>query len=166
LDTFVFEDLDGREGYITGSVSFGPNSINGIVDEEPITGYAVYLVDECGVQFGIPVASVAKRPGVPQGCCEHSAYTVQVNALAIPLDHGMLRLSVVPWTPAGPLPVGELTRNVFDYITPPETPAPTPAPPPVNITANNARHSTPLTGKIAVLVAFAAITAHLATPAV
>lgn len=155
------QDTDGREGYISGTISFGPNAINGVVDEGPITGYAVFLVDDCGEHVGVPVATVAKRRGVPQGCCQRSTYTAEVKSTIYPVDHGTLRLAVVPFTPTGPLPVGALTRYVVDYVTPRPTPPPTATP--VVAIADGCRRLTAVIDKAVILVAFASTVADLAT---
>lgn len=152
LDSLVLQDTDGREGYISGRLSFGPNAINGIVNEDPVTGYSLYLVDQCGVQIGAPLATVAKRPGVPQGCCAHGAYTFEVKDAVLPLGHGKLRLVVVPFTPAGPVPVGEMTDVVHDFVEAGSGKA---------SVANGCRRVVPVMNKALAMVAFATIVIDL-----
>jgi len=106
-------DTDPRPGWIAGNISFGPNAVDGYVDEAPVISYAVYFVDGCGVPFGRAVASVPKRAGVPDYCCLNDAYIAEV-VTRIPA--GSERLVIVPLTSAGPLLVGELTEIVADWV--------------------------------------------------
>lgn len=106
-------DSDPREGWIAGNISFGPNAVDGYVDENPITSYAVYFVDACGVPIGEPVANVPKRSGVPDFCCLHDAYRVEVIQR---VPAGSDRLVILPLTSVGPLLVGELTDVITDWV--------------------------------------------------
>lgn len=106
-------DTDPREGWIAGNISFGPNAVDGYVDEGPVTAYAVYFVDGCGLRIGGAVVTVPKQPGVPDYCCLDDAYMAEVIA-RVPL--GSDRLVIIPLTSAGPLTVGELTDVISDWV--------------------------------------------------
>lgn len=106
-------DTDPREGYIAGKISFGPNALDGYVDEDPVTAYEVYFVDGCGLPIGDAVATVPKKSGVPDFCCLGDAYMAEVIARVPP---GSDRLVIVPLTSAGPLTVGELTDVIADWV--------------------------------------------------
>lgn len=106
-------DTDPREGFIAGNISFGPNAVDGYVDEDPVTSYAIYFVDACRVPIGEPVATVPKRSGVPNYCCQDDTYRAEVIQ-RLPLDSD--RLVIVPVTNAGPLLVGELTEIISDWV--------------------------------------------------
>lgn len=107
-------DTDPRQGYIAGNITFGPNALDGYVDEDPIFSYSIYWVDSCGVPHGNPLARIPKRPraNLSDVCCSSEVYKAEVRA-KIPYDSE--RLVIVPVTSAGPLPVGELTDVIADY---------------------------------------------------
>lgn len=100
-------------GWIAGNISFGPNAVDGYVDEDPVFSYAIYFVDACRVPIGEPVATVPKRPGVPNYCCQDDSYRAEVIHR---LPAGSDRLVIVPLTSAGPLLVGKLTEIIIDYV--------------------------------------------------
>lgn len=106
-------DTDPRPGWIAGNISFGPNAVDGYINEDPVESYAVYFVDSCGVLVGGAVASVPKRPGVPSYCCLNDAYVANIAAR---IPSGSDRLVIVPMTSTGPLPVGELTALISDLV--------------------------------------------------
>jgi len=73
-------DEDLRQGYFRASISFGPATFRGAVDETYVTEYRVYVVDVDGVQLGGPVAVVPKEEhSVVGGCCSITAYTALVE---------------------------------------------------------------------------------------
>lgn len=141
-------DTDPRPGYIAGNISFGPNALDGYVDEGPVTGYDVYFVDGCGLPIGLPVATVPKREGVVDYCCQADAYLAEVTA-RVPWNSD--RLVIVPVTSAGPLSVGELTDFISDWV--------------VNATVAIARSSSAVTSALPswslASVAFAAVASLL-----
>lgn len=100
-------------GWVAGNISFGPNALDGYVDEGPISSYAVYFVDSCGAVVGEAVANVPKRSGVIDTCCQSDAYRAEVIQ-RVPL--GSDRLVIVPLTSSGPLLVGELTEIISDWV--------------------------------------------------
>lgn len=109
-------DTDPRAGYIAGNISFGPNALDGYVDEEPISAYAVYFVNGCGEALGHPdhpVAVVPKQSGITDTCCRHDAYRAEVRER---VPAGSDRLVIVPMTSSGPLLVGELTEIISDFV--------------------------------------------------
>jgi len=96
------------------TLSFGPNALDGAVDEDLVTGYEVSFVDACGQKLGGAVATVPKRPNVTALCCIEDAYTVTIAAR---LPTGAQRLAVAPVAAgAGPLPVGELSDVIADFV--------------------------------------------------
>jgi len=104
-------DTDAREGFISGLISFGPNAVDGYIDEAPIEGYVVHFVDGCYVPLGDALATVPKKEGVPTECCSNDAYTVNVST-HIPM--GAAGIIILPLTETGPLTVGEIIELV-DY---------------------------------------------------
>lgn len=109
-------DTDPRAGYIAGNISFGPNALDGYVDEEPISAYNIYFVTACGEPIGHPdhpVAMVPKQSGVTDSCCRHDAYRAEVLQR---VPTGSDRLVIVPVTSSGPLLVGELTELISDWV--------------------------------------------------
>lgn len=106
-------DTDPRPGFIAGNISFGPNALDGYVDEAHINAYLVYFVDACGLPVGNAVSTVPKRSGVPDYCCLDDAYMAEVVA-EIPDNSD--RLVIVANTSIGPLTVGELTDVIADFV--------------------------------------------------
>lgn len=98
-------DTDPRDGWIAGNISFGQNAVDGYIDEEPVSAYAVYFVDSCGMPIGSSLSTVPKRSGLVDYCCHNDAYMAEVAA-RVPL--GSERLVIVPVTSIGPLSIGEL----------------------------------------------------------
>jgi len=110
-------DTDPRIGYIQVQISWGPNSFDGIIDEESagILGYAVYVVSDCGERQGNALATVQSY-GIKQGtenCCNQEMYGVNV---ALQLAYGVTRQAfmVVPLTSIGTLDVGWVTSPIVD----------------------------------------------------
>jgi hypothetical protein len=104
-------DTDNRTGFIAGAISFGPNAVDGYIDEAPIDGYVVHFVDGCFVPFGDALATVPKKEGVPTECCSNDAYTAEVST-HVPM--GAAGIIILPLTETGPLTVGEIMELV-DY---------------------------------------------------
>lgn len=107
-------DTDPRQDVIAGNISFGPNAVDGYIDEDPVDAYAVYFVDSCLHPIGDAVARIPKRPGVPTYCCLNDAYLAEIEPTRIP--DGSDRLVIVPLTTAGPMLVGELTAVISDLV--------------------------------------------------
>ena len=74
-----------RPGHIEVQISWGPNSIDGIIHELGIgiLGYAVYAVDGCGEKTGPVLASVTSL-AVAAGtatCCDSEMYGATVTSV-------------------------------------------------------------------------------------
>lgn len=109
-------DLDERDGYISTEVRFGPNALDGIVDEADVLGYFVFMTDACGRKIGTAVAAVQARSTPPADagtCCQLDAYRLSFTA-RLPFNTSSVALMVVPNTTAGLLPVGASTAPVVD----------------------------------------------------
>ena len=54
-------DVNPLRGQIEALLSWGPNSFNGVIDEQSvgIIAYAVFAVDHCGLRSGQALATVA-----------------------------------------------------------------------------------------------------------
>mmetsp|Transcript_88141 Transcript_88141/g.273945 ORF Transcript_88141/g.273945 Transcript_88141/m.273945 type:complete len:158 (-) Transcript_88141:90-563(-) len=114
MQTRVLLDADRRPGFISTILRFGPNAVNGTINETGIVGYSVFLLDSCGRRSGAPVASVAAQPQAPvQPCCQHDTYTVQFTA-PLPIGYAGAALTVIPQTTAGLLPIGLVSEFVTD----------------------------------------------------
>lgn len=66
-------DVDRRAGYFQGTIEWGPNMIDGIVNETLIDRYFVLIVDSCNVVLSV-VGMKPKRGDVPAACCLVDAY--------------------------------------------------------------------------------------------
>lgn len=107
-------DTNAAPGEIAATVQFGPNTLDGVVDESGILSYSVFMVDECNKRIGDALATVEVVPGLPQGgCCQSDAYTVAVAA-QLPFNTTGASLMIVAETSAGLLSVGAVTGFVAD----------------------------------------------------
>jgi len=87
---------------------FGPNSLDGTVDELDIEEYEVWLADQCGNLLGPqPVTTVPvqgrennkqAKPTLPQGCCSKRAYKVEIEQAYLPVGHTNVSVVIVPFT--------------------------------------------------------------------
>merc|ERR1711988_1734092 len=73
-------DMDRLPGQIYASLSFGQNILDGSVYEDGIISYNVFMVDDCNVKMGDALATVPVLPSseLPDNCCKHDAYAVDV----------------------------------------------------------------------------------------
>lgn len=120
-------DQDCREGFVDTYLSFGPNSVDGLVDETLVTGYAVVVVDgDCGTtvrgqtKLSAPVAVLAKsvwgrRSSVDLCGCVPDAYRVRVS-VALPEGSEAVKFMILPNTSVGLMPVGVTTPLVLDSV--------------------------------------------------
>lgn len=114
-------DTDGNPGHVSTMLSFGPNAMEGVVYEEGILSYVVFMIDECHLKIGeavatIPVARDGNESLAPADCCQIDMYEVEVQ-LVLPPNATSVRFMVVPNTTAGLLTVGAVTPYVFDDDT-------------------------------------------------
>jgi len=126
------QDVDIREGEFDINLEFGPNLINGVVNESNISGYAVRLVNYwCQRKRGPKLAFVPKNGSfdgtvVEDACgCPSQAYKVRVQG-SLPDSHvrdgrpngEFVRLMVAPVTDTGhELPIGTVSALLQDYFT-------------------------------------------------
>lgn len=113
-------DFDERDGYISTELRFGPNALDGAVDEAEVLGYSVFMTDVCGHKMGAAVASVQASnmpPSTTGTCCQPDVYKVTFTA-QLPFNTSRMALMVVPNTTAGLLPVGAFTSLVVDRRPP------------------------------------------------
>jgi len=107
------QDMDTRAGYLLVDVTFGPNMLDGVVNEDDIFGYAVFLTDLAGNRLTTAVAQVDPANKTAEFCCRENAYTARV-ATKFPQGRSQVLLEIVPVTQVGPLPAGLLTNAVVD----------------------------------------------------
>jgi len=100
----TFTDENSKNGFITGRLAFGPAHVDGIVNEEHVTEYAVYVADSCGVRLGEALVVVEKSYSTTS-CCLPSAYEVSFSNQEISGDAA--QLVVVVRTKDGELPLGQ-----------------------------------------------------------
>lgn len=106
-------DLDPRQGYISVALSFGPNAINGVVNESVVTSYVVFMADGCSRKLGEAVAVVQRHSKESVLCCQPDAYKVRFT-VKLPFNVSEVALMIVPNTTAGVLSVGDMTAAVMD----------------------------------------------------
>eukprot|EP00931_Biecheleriopsis_adriatica_P072921 TRINITY_DN47300_c0_g1_i1.p1 TRINITY_DN47300_c0_g1~~TRINITY_DN47300_c0_g1_i1.p1 ORF type:complete len:500 (+),score=60.68 TRINITY_DN47300_c0_g1_i1:59-1558(+) len=110
-------DVDTRTGHIQFDLKFGPNMLGNVLDETPISGYAVFMTDLDGNRYSEePNLELSKhaRDLSPQSCCAVDAYTARVTAV-LPEGVEEVRFEVAPvLVGLGPLGVGRITPIVED----------------------------------------------------
>ena len=88
-----FTDDDTTENNYQGIVSFGPNMLDGVVNEDMLDGYAIVAVDDCGyIQTDAGVLGSIAKSGSSPTCCDNSMYQVNIT-MANPSYH---KIMVVP----------------------------------------------------------------------
>jgi hypothetical protein len=112
-------DTDSRTGHMEVQLTWGPNMIDGVIDESAISGYAVYAANDCGERQGDALATITAL-GIPEGgevCCNNELYQANVRSK---LPDGVTSQSfmVVPLTSLGALDVGWVSSRVVDaFVT-------------------------------------------------
>merc|ERR1712183_785861 len=96
-------------------VRFGPNVLEGVLDETGISNYLVFMVDGCSRKVGAPVASVVQRPGFEPACCESRKYEAEITAQLLE-NTTSATFMIVGNTSVGELPIGVLTNIVEDFV--------------------------------------------------
>lgn len=87
--------------------------VDGVVSEQMILNYAVYMVDNCSLPIGAPLVVVPKKEGVLQGCCLPNSYTADITLL-LPNTTSWFRVMVVPNTSVGVMPIGVVFGPIVD----------------------------------------------------
>lgn len=121
----VLEDRDARAGQLDVLVEFGPNILGGVIAEQNIAGYGIYLVDNCHNRNNTMLAFVPKAETAPwpQGTegfhvqdacdCPRGLYSARVAGHFPP---NPARIMVAPVTDGGyALPVGVTSEVLIDY---------------------------------------------------
>jgi hypothetical protein len=112
-------DWDGRPGWMEFQLSWGPNSIDGVISEAEsgIMGYGVYGISDCDERESEPLFTVAAYD-IKKGdftCCDDTTYVVNV-LFFLPSYLSSKRFMVVPWTAIGPMDMGWTTSAIVDSI--------------------------------------------------
>lgn len=94
------EDLDLREGVFSGTILWGPNQIDGIVNESFINGYKVTVVDRCGhpltLDGDVSALYFPKQVGkFEPSCCSGDAYAA---TWSLTLPEGYSHFMVVAYS--------------------------------------------------------------------
>lgn len=106
-------DTDGRAGTYSGTLTFGPNQVDGMINETMIKEYKVYFVD--AHRRKLKLVAKVPRSASPSNtaCCETDYY--QLPMTEVPLESsegdppGPSRIMIVPVDIAGAeMPLGEV----------------------------------------------------------
>jgi hypothetical protein len=124
-------DQDGRAHFISALVEFGPNALDGVVNETGIISYLIYRVDECNRRIGDVLAIVnasLESDGMAITCCPVAMYAAEVN-LELDENTTTAALMIVPNTmsntTAGTFGVGmPAALQLFDDVFRDETSRP------------------------------------------
>ncbi|CAK9078869.1 unnamed protein product [Durusdinium trenchii] len=80
-----FEDMEDATGKLKGTLFWGPNSVDGEIDETLLDGYDIWLVDACGEQYG-HLGQVLKLD-IRSKCCNTEAYNFTFDVIDMPKEH-------------------------------------------------------------------------------
>lgn len=82
--------MEDATGKLKGTLFWGPNSVDGEIDETLLDGYDIWLVDACGEQYG-HLGQVLKLD-IRSKCCNTEAYNFTFDVIDMPKE---------PWTVRG-----------------------------------------------------------------
>jgi hypothetical protein len=114
-----YNDTDPRGGFIALSLTFGPLAILGRVNESSISGYGIFMVDDCLRPLRSSVLgyiSTLPPDTFRPDCCVPTAYTIDLE-FQLPPSAKSAVLIIRPNTSFGFLPVGDTTPEIFDLNT-------------------------------------------------
>jgi hypothetical protein len=110
-------DFDSRAGRLEVQIFWGPNTLDGFVNEEVIEGYAVFAA-ECRERQGDALATIPAKTNTrdkTQECCNHEMYQTTVQ-FQLPPGVTSKVFMVVPLTSIGPLDAGWVTSEIEDSV--------------------------------------------------
>ena len=74
----TFTDTDESTGSYAGVVYWGPNMLNGVVDESFVDYYAIVPVDDCGIPQSNLLGWVGKKTPAAT-CCDNMKYSATIT---------------------------------------------------------------------------------------
>lgn len=121
------QDMDVRFGHYEARLLWGPNTLDYVINETGIQGYALYFVDACHTKIGERLFYHRRHVGSPDEgltitgpcdqACHHSAYHAFVSG-EWPNTTEDVRFMVVPVLDNGyELPIGTTSDVFTDYWT-------------------------------------------------
>lgn len=76
----TFVDTDEKTGDFAGKVVFGPNMVNGVVDETVLDYYVVLPMDDCGhIPLNQAILGHVAKSSTPPICCEQDMYEITIS---------------------------------------------------------------------------------------
>ncbi|CAE7711995.1 unnamed protein product [Symbiodinium microadriaticum] len=76
----TFVDTDEKTGDFAGKVVFGPNMVNGVVDETVLDYYVVLPMDDCGhIPLNQAILGHVAKSSTPPICCEQDMYEISIS---------------------------------------------------------------------------------------
>lgn len=108
-------DENPAKDYFSGTIQWGPNMINGTVDETMIDRYYVLIVDDCDVVRSV-AGMLPKRTGLRTGCCEADAYKLKVQVALPPKYHRFSIMAVKDATPKFIVQGGLTSGPIIDSL--------------------------------------------------
>eukprot|EP00929_Paragymnodinium_shiwhaense_P101616 TRINITY_DN6475_c0_g1_i1.p1 TRINITY_DN6475_c0_g1~~TRINITY_DN6475_c0_g1_i1.p1 ORF type:complete len:523 (+),score=81.24 TRINITY_DN6475_c0_g1_i1:74-1642(+) len=125
LEPSHFIDEDPRKRIVNMSFEFGPNSLEGIVDQSDIEEYHIYFADLCGNLLKVDsdnashtgeIVTLPVDNTLEAGCCTRGAYKVGPLKTRMPGDEANLTVMVIPKIAGvGLLSVGSIAGYVTDF---------------------------------------------------
>lgn len=99
-------DLDGRPGFYSGTVSFGPNQVDGMINETIIREYRVYYIDVHMQKSSMIAAFNRSVAESNTACCDTETY--QFNLKNVPVAEYAGAMVVPVDTNGVEMPLGEV----------------------------------------------------------
>jgi hypothetical protein len=121
-DVLIGVDSDLMMDFVTFDLMWGPNMVNGEINQIDIMGYEVFFVNQDSVDVvGSPVASIAKPPGASENVissCGCDATKYALSFVSVPVPPGAVALMVVPKDNDGyTMPVGRVIPFTDTHTT-------------------------------------------------
>jgi hypothetical protein len=114
-----FSEADWTAGRYLGSLTFGPNMVGGIVNEEGIEGYRIHVTDGAGLILGDNISFVESQ-GIVKNCCVVETYVLWLD-VAIPAQ--AVSFLIAPWSSLwGTQPSGTFLDIPLSLTPPPTAP--------------------------------------------
>lgn len=108
-------DTHPAPGIIRSKLEWGPNALEGIVDETGIIGYSVYITSVCNRKLSEALVFVQSVGFKKQDCCPINTYAAELE-VEMTDNSTNVTFMIVPHTDQGEFSYGAVTNLVVDWV--------------------------------------------------
>lgn len=112
-------DTDKRPGWIQTRLRFGAMSFLGRLDESMISGYGVFIADNCSRPLKRGILHFEPKNAWSSydrwDCCNPTVYDIHLELEIPPGFHSVFLMVIPNTTDIGFLPVGPVSMEIMDY---------------------------------------------------